>query len=281
MGYSTYGQTKEIDSLQSQLASSSSTTQRITILNQLANIFQYSDDSLRLTKYLNEAITLSKREKYVNGLKYAYTTLGSIHLNKANLAEAEKNFKLSERLVTVGDEDVAIRNYNFLAELYCEQGKYVDALKLIDGALKLGKNQLSGESIVTHCIAASISQVQSNTKKAKQHLQLAKASLKPSTSKIIRLKLYKQLFKYYRISTNLDSLTLCARKINELSEELSFNFWKVGSLQAESFLNYEQGAYGNSLNLILRSLDIINPNLFKLYYTNLLYQAGSFYHELD
>lgn len=83
-----FGQTKEIDSLQSLLTTANTPIQKITILNELTNILQFSDDSVKLSQYLDDVIRFSKNYKYLKGLKYVYSTLGSIHFNKANLTEA-------------------------------------------------------------------------------------------------------------------------------------------------------------------------------------------------
>ena len=42
---------------------------KITILNELTNILQFSDDSVKLSQYLDDVIRFSKNYKYLKGLK--------------------------------------------------------------------------------------------------------------------------------------------------------------------------------------------------------------------
>ncbi len=276
-----FGQTKEIDSLQSLLTTATAPVQKITVLNELTNILQFSDDSVSLNRYLDEVISLSKKYKYLKGLKYAYSTLGSIHFNKANLTEAEKYYKLSESIAGRDLEMVIIRNNNLYAELYSEQGRFSEALGLIDASLKLGKGLAIIDLAKAHSIASSIYQGQSENEKAVYHLQAARALIKESKNFALKFQVYKQVFKYFRNATDLDSLALFANQLDELSKKLVFNYWKMQSNEVQGFLSYEKGDYGNAVKFTLRALEIVEPRLFKNQYVYLLYKAGSFYHELQ
>jgi PAS domain S-box-containing protein len=275
-----FGQTKEIDSLQSLLATANTPIQKITILNELTNILQFSDDSVKLSQYLDDVIRLSKNYKYLKGLKYVYSTLGSIHFNKANLTEAEKYYKLSENIAGRDLEAVIIRNNNLYAELYSEQGRFSEALELIKASLKLGKGLAIMDLARTHAIASSIYQGQSENEKSRTHLLAARAIIKGSKNFTMKFQVYKQIFKYFRNATDLDSLALFGNQLDELSKKLVFNYWKAQSNEVQAFLSYEKGENGNAVKFTLRALAVIEPRLFKYQYVNLLYKAGSFYHGL-
>jgi signal transduction histidine kinase len=136
--FSSYAQTKVIDSLMKAVSYHSGDTLEVHTLDNLANEFMRTDVS-KAKYFAHQELRLSNAIGFDNGISNAYATLVTMHQRSGNMDSAQYYLSQYELLYKKNPayERVAINYYNTAGLFYKSQGRYKESLPYLLETLKL------------------------------------------------------------------------------------------------------------------------------------------------
>lgn len=121
---------ESIDSLSQVLKTAKEDTTKIALLNSLSIKQWQSGDFTNAMKNASDALALSQKVKYTNGIVAANNNIGMIYFQQGDYVMALKNYSTALILAKeAGDKRVLAVTYNNIGTAYDIQGNYLDALK--------------------------------------------------------------------------------------------------------------------------------------------------------
>ncbi len=136
---SIFSQKSEVDRLQALLKTAKEDTNKVTVLNKLAWEYR-KNDYQKAYDYAQQALELSNKLKYKQGVAYSYSNIGIVYKIQKNYVKALEYYaKSSKVLEEIGDKRDIAFSYNNIGNINYEQNKYPEALDYYLKALKILK----------------------------------------------------------------------------------------------------------------------------------------------
>ncbi len=127
-----------VDSLKEVLHSAEKDTDRVKILNAIADQFIQQENYDSALEYCSESIQLSEKSGYSEGLSLAITYRGKISSNQGNYSGALKDFQAALKIYQeAGDKKNTANLYNLIANAFHMHEDFPNALKNQYAALKI------------------------------------------------------------------------------------------------------------------------------------------------
>jgi len=123
------GQSK-IDSLLTLLSKSKEDTNKVNIINNIADEYETMGEFVKEFQYGNEGLAISKKLKYKKGEAKCYINIGNLYWYQSNFNKALENYlaalKINEE---IGNKKGIAYGYLCVGDIYMSQGNYEKALE--------------------------------------------------------------------------------------------------------------------------------------------------------
>ena len=131
---------RPVDSLLNLLKTAKENNRKVNVLNSLSKEFWQRSEYGKSKKYAEEALALSERLDFRQGMANAYQSLGEAERVEGNSAKALKNYMLSQNIwEEVGNKKGVGFCYTSMGIIYARQGNHAASLKNHLAALAIGK----------------------------------------------------------------------------------------------------------------------------------------------
>ena len=131
---------RPVDSLLSSLSAAKEDKRKVSILNALSRILWQQSQYEESKKYATEALTLSEKLEFRQGMANAYHSIGEVCRLQGNYSEALKNYMSSVKIwEEVGNRKGIGFLYTSMGIIYSHQDNHPEALKYYLAALAIGK----------------------------------------------------------------------------------------------------------------------------------------------
>jgi tetratricopeptide (TPR) repeat protein len=141
-------QGRMIDSLQRMVEKAAHDTLRIKQMNKLSWQLILNGNYRDARAYLDKALELSKKIKYVRGSAWTYNNLGVVHLSLGEFSQALGHYHLAIGAAQAAGENWVLGNaWNNIGLVHRTQGNYPEALKHFLKSLKIRESMQDSMSI--------------------------------------------------------------------------------------------------------------------------------------
>ncbi len=268
-------QNTRIDSLKNLLASASSPTQKIELLNRLTSE-SWDYDFEKSLGFAKEAYALSKELDWMRGKAYSLTSMGLYHFFKGNYPEALMYYRQALKVANGKiDGDIPAFTFIRMGSLYRASGKTDSAKWYFLQAIESLKDQQEGYSLSSAYQELAVMYfTQAEYDSAIKNLNRSLAIRTRQNDPLMMAECWKTLGMVYKSVSELDQATGYYEKTLQVAvrqndpELLMYCNISLGEL------DYLRGNYVGAIGRYSKALDILKTHDYKVYRAVVLQLMG-------